>query len=172
LLQEVFLLNVATDIFILYTTCPITCNIECSVLVLNVVFPIHFDECIVSSLLQGFAFNVIILFETLECSIDEFDSFLNVDSVDGFANDQSTRAVFELLDLWEVAAGLERHREDFVTWFVEVHCHDVIASLAVSQLVVAKFVTINKFANMNTNEEFYKAFKGHPKDAIFFVFKG
>jgi len=132
LLQEVFFLNVATDVFILNATSSIAGDIECPILILNIILPIHFHEGVVPPGGQRFRFDVVILFETLECSIDEFDSFLNVHAVHGFSDDQSARAIFELFDLWEVAPGLERYREDFVTWFIKIHCYNVVASLAVS----------------------------------------
>jgi len=132
LLQEVFLLNVATNVFILYATSSIAGDIECPVLILDVVFPIHFHEGVVPPRGKRFRFDIVVFFETLECSIDELDSFLNVQAIHGFSNDQSARAVFEVFDLWEVAAGLKRYREDFVTWLIKIHCNNVIASLAVS----------------------------------------
>jgi hypothetical protein len=78
LLQEVFFLNVATDIFILYASSSITGDVKCPVLVLYVVLPIHFHKCIVTTGGKRLRFDVVILFETLECSIDELDSFLDV----------------------------------------------------------------------------------------------
>jgi hypothetical protein len=78
LFEEVFFLNVSAHVFVLYATTSIASDIECPVLVLDIVFPIHFYVGVVTSRGKRFGFDIVIFFETLECSINELDSFLVV----------------------------------------------------------------------------------------------